>query len=71
MLEDSFAALLEAHEKLDAERFGNVTTTLTAIHEDVKELLERRAYIKGVWKVLTILAGAVSVLVSVAAAWFR
>ena len=44
------AEALEAHDRLDTERFDKVTTTLTEISTDVKSLLQTRSFTRGVWR---------------------
>ena len=68
---ERFTEALAAHDRLDNERFAHVTSTLDAIHVDVKALIQSRSYILGAWQAIVVLAGVVSGLVALAASWLR
>jgi hypothetical protein len=59
------ADALEAHDRLDTERFDAVTTTLQVIAADVKSLLDTRSFTRGVWRAAVIAATVVSTAATV------
>ena len=60
---------LEAHDRLDTERFAALSTTLEAIHVDVKSLLESRTYGRGAWRAIVAISTVISVAVGAIFAW--
>jgi hypothetical protein len=54
------ADALDAHDRLDTERFDAVTVALQGIAADVKSLLETRSFTRGVWRAAVIAATVVS-----------
>lgn len=75
------ASALDAHDRLDTERFDRLATTLEAmvknqesIAADVKSLLQSRSFTRGVWRAAATVGAIVSVLVTVSievVKWFR
>ena len=68
---DILASEVRAHIKTDNERFDAVDEMLSEIGTDVKSLIGTRSFTKGVWWAFTIIAGAISVVASIAVAWVR
>jgi len=62
---------LEAHDRLDTERFDALSKTLEEIHKDVKSLLDSRAYARGAWWGIGSMATVVSAVVGFVVAWWK
>lgn len=62
---------LEAHDKLDTERFSDLKLILAEVHADIKSLLASRSYVRGAWAAIVALAAAVSGIVAGIAAWLK
>lgn len=68
---DVLASEVRTHITDDVARFNTLDNALHEISHDVKSLLATRSFNKGVWWAVTIIAGSIATVTSMAIAWVK
>lgn len=62
---------LNAHTKDDEDRFATLTTLVGSVANDVKSLIQYRAFIGGIWRAVVITAITFSTLATIVVMWVK